>query len=55
VQSNTTVEVDAQSESRFHTDHADISTAFDEKWSSLVTYSKSFGFDIALIRAAIET
>lgn len=31
VQSNTTVEVDAQSESLFQTDHADISTAFDEK------------------------
>ena len=46
VQSNTTVEVDAQSESLFQTDHADISTAFDEKQ---VQYVPNPGNDLTYV------
>jgi hypothetical protein len=43
---NTTVEVDAQSESLLQTDHADISTAFDEKQ---VQYVPNPGNDLTYV------
>lgn len=46
MQSKTTVEVDAQSESLFQTDHADISTAFDEKQ---VQYVPNPGNDLTYV------